>query len=279
MELSDSPSARDNLIALPKWAVAAALSLLSAGAVAGALLLVIPGLTPAVRDAGGRLLFVSLPVLALGIVGVGASRARTERIDAMVGRFLRHTVARKFRAYLVRPNNDAEASGPYAGLFEQMTCTSRAGADSYCYYEFTDVQGRVFGVTVKSNVYNFEFDAVLEFVNAPAGYQSPTSEETLHVASLADWPSAATHPLVAVASAAIYGSLAEGYAILIDARSDEASIRVSYRFRQKMQTNFLLSPYLRRYFAEDAAIALYFFYKEVLEKSSGSIRGGAGAAA
>jgi hypothetical protein len=50
---------------------------------------------------------------------------------------------------------------------------------------------------------------------------------------------------------------------------------VTYTLRQKLRDNFLTSPYLRRYFSEDAAIATYFFYSEAFANAHENITGGA----
>jgi hypothetical protein len=84
----------DNLLALPLWAAVAGLGLLTAGVVVGFAFLLTPvGETE--RNVGSQLLVISLPVLSLAIGILGASWARTQRIDSMVGSFLRGTVRKK----------------------------------------------------------------------------------------------------------------------------------------------------------------------------------------
>ena len=92
--------------------------------------------------------------------------------------------------------------------------------------------------------------------------------------SLDDWSTISQNPLVALASGTMYGSLSEGYAVNIDASEDTKGFHVAYRLRQKTQANFLTSPYLRRYFAEDAALGSYYFYTEAFGSDNVEITGG-----
>ena len=58
------------------------------------------------------------------------------------------------------------------------------------------------------------------------------------------------------------GSLHEGYGIAIDARPGPEGTIVVWQIRQKLSERVILSPVMRRYFAEDAAIAAYFLSLE-----------------
>lgn len=100
----------DNLLALPLWAAVSALGLLGAGVAVGFIFLLTPGLGDAERSSGSELLLISLPVLALAIGLIGASWARTERIDRMAATFLHGTVGNKLEAYLVGPNRESKVS-------------------------------------------------------------------------------------------------------------------------------------------------------------------------
>jgi len=276
VDQSDSASTLpDNLLALPLWAAITALGLLSAGVAVGFIFLLTPGLSDVERSAGSQLLIISLPVLALAVGVIGASWARTERIDAMEATFLRHTVGKKLETYLVTHDSGADLVNPYPPLFVRIERLSRSAITSYCYYQLFDDKNRRFDILVKSNVYNFEIAFVLQLATPPSGYTTDLKEQSYDLESLKDWSTVTTNPLIALVAATMHGSIAEGYTVYVQAQPEEGGgVRATYRLRQKLQSNFLTSPYLRRYFSEDAAIASYFFYAEALAKGGSMIRGG-----
>ncbi|SPM31523.1 hypothetical protein [Mycobacterium terramassiliense] len=266
----------DNLLALPLWAAVTALGLLSAGVVVGFIFLLTP-LGEAERTAGSGLLVISLPVLSVAIGILGASWARTERIDSMVAGFLRHTVRKKLEIYLVGTKSDKVGDTPYPPLFNRIETFSRSSISSYCHFHLFDDKERRFDILVKSNVFNFEIAFYLHLAAPPAGYTDAHREQSFDYESLKDWSVAATqNPLIALATGTMHGSIAEGYTVYVQARPDEnGGIVATYRLRQKLQSNFLTSPYLRRYFSEDAALASYYFFAEALAKGGSTILGGA----
>jgi hypothetical protein len=158
---------RDNLLALPLWAALVAFGLLTAGVSVGFTLLLLPDLNDSLRSAGGQLLVVSLPVLALLVGLVGASWARTKRIDDMVAAYLRHTVGDKLHSYLVTAGRDGEPD-PFPPLFVAMERLFRKEISSYCYFRLSDDQDRQFDVLVKSNVFNFEISLRLQLAEPPS---------------------------------------------------------------------------------------------------------------
>lgn len=260
---------RDNLLALPRWVVAVATSVPVIGVVAGVVLLVMPGIEAELRTSGVQLLVVSVPALALLVGLLGSTWTRTERIDAMVARFLRHTVAAKLEAYLVKP---ADSEGPrhaYPPMFERIEQDFRAEITSYCYYYLYDERGRRFDVLLKSNIFNFSFKVCLRLAEPPPGFDTVDADATLNIDSLEGWDAISRNPMVAMVCLAIHGSLSEGYTIYVSSRrTSDGGVHVSYLFRQKPEVNFLTSPFLRRYFSEDAAIATYFFFQEAISNAS-----------
>jgi hypothetical protein len=277
MEQSDSQSTlRDNLLALPIWAVLIALSLPAIGVAVGFILLLTPHLVQALRIAGGQLLVVSLPVLALAVGLLGATRAGTERIDVLTATFLRRTIGSKLETYLVTPEHRGGQPTPYQPLFVRMERSFRKNIASFCYYHLFDDRDRPFDITVKSNVFNFEVTFFLHLVASPPGLTSAMCSCVYHPDSLKDWSGAIANPLVELVALTLQGTLAEGYTVLVHATVEEGGgLRIRYQLRQKPQANFLTSPYLRRYFSEDAAIASYFFYAEAFANGKTSILNGA----
>lgn len=270
----------DNLLALPLWAAITAIGLLSAGVVVGFVFLLTPGLTEAERSAGSHLLIISLPALAVATGILGASWARTERIDAMQASFLRDTVGKKLETYLVAPKSNEDGVTPYPPLFKRIENVSRSAITSFCYFHLFDEKERRFDILVKSNVFNIEIAYYLHLASSPSGYTVEHNEQSYDRESLKDWSKAtAANPLLAVVAAAIHGSIAEGYTVYVQAKPDgSGGIKATYRLRQKVQSNFLTSPYLRRYFSEDAAIASYYFFAEAFAMAGSAILGGSAGA-
>jgi hypothetical protein len=275
----------DNLLVLPRWATGSAVGLLAAGVLTGLALLLAPHLASPLRTAGGDLLVVSLPTLALTIGLLGTSWARTERIDLMIDRYLRGTVGDKLEARLVgdrleartvRDKGVARESRPYPSLFVRMERHSRKELTSYCVYRLFDDQGRRFDIYVKSNVFNFEVGICLHLTARSARSELSTGPHKTIIRSLDDkWSDHVKHPLVELVGGTLYGSLAEGYSVYVNATPEaHGGWCVMYTLRQKLENNFLTSPYLRRYFAEDASIASYFFYAEAFANDKFQISGG-----
>jgi hypothetical protein len=268
MDQRDSPSPlSDNLLALPRWAVGATLGLLALGVALGFTFLIVPNLNNALRSAGGSLLVISLPALALSIGLLGSSWARTERIDAMTARYLYHTVGDKLESNLVGSTSNTPR-------FVRMERRAEKKTTSFCYYSLFDDNNRRFDIFAKSNVFNFEIAMALHLDTVPATIADDMPRKTYQLSSQDEWPAPSTNPLVDLVSSTLYGSLSEGYSILIDARIGNDGVRVVYQLRQKLQSNFLTSPYLRRYFAEDAAIACHSLYGEAFANTEYNILDG-----
>lgn len=253
---------RDTLLALPRWAAYTAVGLLVLGVIAGIGLLALPGLDEALHATGGQLLVVCLPVLSVAIGVLGASRSSTERIDAMVADYLRGTLKDKLQIYMLHDDAGGLRRSPFPPLFGRMDQHYREELTSYCYYRFFDAQARRFDVMVKSNVFNFEVSMRLQLRAMPAGITRDHLSHPYNYHGLGDWPGAQDNPLVNLIPGCVHGSLAEGYTVYLDADPDGAGMSLNLRLRQKLQENFLTSPYLRRYFAEDAAIVAYVFFAE-----------------
>ena len=165
---SDSPL-RDTLLALPRWTAYTAIGLLACGVLTGIALLAAPGLDDALRSTGGQLLVVCLPVLSVAVGVLGASRTRTERIDALVADYLRQTLREKLHIYLVQEASQTPRRSPFPPLFEHMEQHYREELSSFCSYRFFDAKGRRFDLLVKSNVYNFELFMRLHLLSLPTG--------------------------------------------------------------------------------------------------------------
>lgn len=266
----------DNLLALPLWAAITAIGLLTTGVGVGFVFLLVPGLSEAERTAGGHVLLIALPALAIATVILGASWARTERIDAMQKSFLCNTVGKKLETYLVASKLSEGGETLYPPLFKRIEKFSNPSITSFCNFHLFDDEQRRFEILVKSNVFNIEIAYYLHLATPPAGYTPALNEESYSSESLKEWSVVtAANPLLALVAATIHGSISEGYTVYVQAKPDESGgINVTYRLRQKLQANFLTSPYLRRYFSEDAAIASYYFFAEAFATTRSTILDG-----
>lgn len=201
MDQKDSSSPlSDNLLALPRWAVWATLGLLALGVALGFTFLIVPNLNNALRSAGGSLLVISLPALALSIGLLGSSWARTERIDAMTARFLYHTVGDKLESNLVGSTSDTP-------LFVRMERRAEKKTTSFCYYSLFDDKNRRFDIFAKSNVFNFEIAMALHLDTDPVTFAVDMPRKTYQLSSQDEWPAPSTNPLVDLVSSTLYGSL------------------------------------------------------------------------
>lgn len=181
----------------------------------------------------------------------------------------------KLEAYLVPPKDGSVRSYPFPPLFTRMERHFSKEITSYCYYHFFDDEDRRFDILVKSNVFNTEIAVALHLAPPPEGRSEAETHDSYTFDSPDAWTRASSNPLVKLAPIAIHGSLAEGYTINVASKAEaDGGLMVSYRLRQKLQENFLTSPYLRRYFSEDAAIAVYFLYSEAFANAGENIRGG-----
>jgi hypothetical protein len=275
MNRSDSQSPlSDNLLALPRWATVFAVGLLSVAVTLGFLLLLIPGLDNSLRGDGAQLLVVSLPALALTIGFLGATWASTARIDNMVAWYLRHTIGDKLEAYLVGSKDLEVGPSLYPPLFKRMERQFRKGMNSYCIFQLFDDHDRRFDLLVKSNVFNFEICFWLHVKALPGAAAPILTKESHVILSLDEWTTFSSEPIIDFVGDTLYGSVSEGYSVFAEANPESDGLCMTYILRQKIESNFLVSPYLRRYFAEDAAIASYFLYAEAFAKAAGSITGG-----
>ena len=194
----------------------------------------------------------------------------------MVATYVRKTVGDKLEAYLLPAAKGSEMSDRLPPLFVRMERHFRRSITSYCDYYFFDDRGRRFDVLFKSNVFNIEIAFTLHLATPPLGLEGSSYPLSFASDPPGDGWDAAGKPLTALVRHTIYGSLAEGYRVWVQADTeDETGLRVTYTLRQKLRENFLTSPYLRRYFSEDAAIATYFFFSEAFANAHESITGGA----
>jgi hypothetical protein len=267
VDLDGSPGLTETFATVPRWVMRVLVALLALALVAALVMLT----NARYRDAGQGALVIAVPLLGASLVVLGSAQTRTRRIDALTERFLRHTVADKLAGYLVEGPGRSASEPVLAPIFGDMVVTFDPSTPSWCRYVFTGPGQVRFQVVVKCNVLNFE---VLLQRTMPAGFPATGPTHQISVDSAADLEALLDEPAIASAVSTIRGSLHEGYSIAVTAWPADGGTVVEWKLRQKLAERVILSPLLRRYFAEDAAIAAYFLAAE----TSSAIRDGVPAA-
>jgi hypothetical protein len=125
-------------------------------------------------------------------------------------------------------------------------------------------------VGIKTNVFNFEIFARIS-IETPNTININSAHENILITK-ENISTISNHPILSQFIGIIQGSASEGYEIKIEFGNPEireqcTNISMHISLRQKLRENFLASPFLKRYFAEDAAIAIGVLFSE-WQKSS-----------
>jgi hypothetical protein len=250
------------------------------------------------RSTGGQLLVLSVPLLSAALVVVGAGYTGSKRIDHVTQKFLERTCAVKLERYLVgmgarkrksvgavggrvtgsglRQGRDAspeqvgetcaqepgETSPPSDWLlappFEGLETRFDKDTPSYCRYRFFNEGREGLVVWVKCNVLNFEVNVGAELEDAwPRGGRGHLTIKTED-----DFTKYNDCRAASVVKSTLSGAISEGYQVAIDPDPDNDS-KVWWQIRLKLTERVILSPVLRRYFAEDAAIFVYWLEEDL----------------
>jgi hypothetical protein len=290
MDDSTSPSSgsgglQEVIITLPRPLVATLALLLVAGAVASAWLAV-QAETESLRDVAKSVLLVLLPMMVVVAAAIGIRRTSTTQVDELVTAFIEKTVLARFQLACTQRTF-------HEFPFTAVRLAQPTGGRSYAGFDFDwadearrDEPARVW---VKMNVLNFEVivdqalrwptpvDApkerraapeVLDPLGGPAGPQpSLGGADTELPSAFFDGDNLETvlkHPVARHLAMTIQGSIEEDYKIrlLLELAAD-GTVLMHLSFRQKLRTHFLASPFLKRYYAEDAAILVGILFREL----------------
>jgi hypothetical protein len=143
---------------------------------------------------------------------------------------------------------------------------------SYAFFEFEWAQAQPrldavpANVGIKTNVFNFEVFTTLA-LQPDCAPRAALADQVIGKGNLAQ---VAAHPVLRHFIGAIQGSVSEGYEVKVEFLEPQAegqALRMHLSLRQKVRENFLASPFLKRYFAEDAAIVVGVIFNEY--RSSG----------
>jgi hypothetical protein len=249
------------LITLPRWLVALLLVLVVVGAVAAGWL---AATSPAesVREVAKSVLLVLLPMVVLVLAAIGVRRTSTTQVDELVTAFVEKTLLQRFQlACGQRTFHDFP--------FTAVRLVQPTGGRSYAGFDFDWADGARQGeparVWVKMNVLNFEVivDQAIRFAPAVSGERLPSAFFDAHsLGMLLD------HPVAQHMAMTLQGSIEEGYKIrlILEPTGEPGTVLMHLSFRQKLREHFLASPFLKRYYAEDAAILVGILFRE-LQKS------------
>jgi hypothetical protein len=256
-QAGDGFDLRDSLIALPQRFLRL-VALIPSLAVSLGVYLIFFSESNSVRAAGILLITLSAPALTVAVGLMAAARVRTDDIDRLVAKWLTDTVREKLSAYLAGEGG-SPASRLYPPLFRRVDAFSDIGTSSFCLFELTDMDDSSYFLYVKSNIFNVEIGAYF----ALEGSTAKIPDDPVHITDLQGWARCLDDPRVRCVADTLHGAISEGYGIYISNSRNSDGPYVTYRLRQKLTTGFITSPYTRRYFAEDIAIASYWLHAEI----------------
>lgn len=250
---------RDSIVTLPAWAVVT-VAVISGVSLAIALWLAATSENGEVKATSIQLMLVLVPLASAVIAAIAVRRTSTAQIDRLVTGFLEKTLLERFEKWCDAPYGIST----YAYPFKAVRLQKPTGGRSYAYFDFTwneSGDAPPASVGVKTNVFNFEvFTTLLLKPDAAADMEDS-------VITRANLDQVARHPILKHFIGAIQGSVNEGYEIKVEflnpiphGGSEARPMHLS--LRQKVRENFLASPFLKRYFAEDASIVIGVIFNE-----------------
>jgi hypothetical protein len=248
---------RDSLIALPQrlLLLIAAIPFFSAGL---GIYLIFSTKSDSVRTAGILLITLSTPSLTVAVGLAAAARVRTDDIDRLVATWLTQTVQGKLSSYLTGAGRPG-APRLHPPTFKELRAYADLATSSYCLFELVDFKNSPYMLYVKSNIFNVEIGTYLTLESEPGTL--PT--DPLHITDLDGWTKHLADPRVRCIADTLHGSISEGYRVYVSGGTNSDGSYTTYRLRQKLPSGFITSPYTRRYFAEDIAIAAYHLFAEI----------------
>jgi len=263
---TDSQSIKDITVTLPGWGlwVIASLCLFS---LVLAIALVLLSSSDNVKGYAVQLLIVLVPLGSAIIVGIAIRRTSTRQIDILVTGFLEKTVLERFQINCRSSQILSSRTYPFNAVKLLEPCRGT----SYVRYELSwrlwcnQVRHPPAQIGIKCNVFNFEL-----FSELPVQIDSNTNVTNLAdeiIDNTIDVTRLTAHPVLSHFMRVLQGSINEGYEAHVSFRPQQTrpnSWLMHFSLRQKLGVNFLTSPFLKRYFAEDAAIAAGVLYEEWL---------------
>jgi len=248
------------IVTLPRPAIIALAVLLLAGALLSAWF---AALSPqqSVQEVAKSVLLILLPMLVVIAAAIGIRRTSTTQVDQLVTAFLEETVLERF-ALACRHHEEH----PYP--FSEVALARGTCGRSYVEFRLTSDCRRCqqhpqrplappATVWVKMNVINFEVGSSVRLV-----WRKPQPQDKLF--DRANLAEVFGHPLLSALKMTIQGSVEEDYKVrAVFEPTADGHLLAHLSFRQKLRDHFLASPFLKRYYAEDATILVGVLFSEL----------------
>jgi hypothetical protein len=265
--LNHTNGLRDAIVTLPN-VVIWGLLLLCISLMGCAIVLVLKSDVDVIKTVSAQSLLFLIPTSIATLAAMGLRRASTKQIDQLVDSFLTTTMIQRFEAWTqaLPVLNGGQDQYP----FKAVKLLPRQKGQSYAFYELSHRggSGKTACVGIKMNVFNFEVLCQVRCNDMAKGLALPIGTQVFK--PLQDLDFSKNFAAFALLAGCIQGSVNEGYEVRISVHGDQIQTGqlgvkyVDFSFRQKLRENFLASPYLRRYFAEDAAILIGVLFTELL---------------
>lgn len=254
-------SLRDVIVTLPMRSIVA----LVIGVVLASVgfgLLAYYGSSESIQSAGTHGLVLLVPFAGALVAAIGVRRTSTAQIDRLIDEFLENTVLERLKKWC--------ATKPQVGLaspFREVNLLEPVRGRSYAFFQLIGRDGNVSrDIGVKVNVFNFElfthFDVFVEDATSNALARRHILIDKITLNEMLQ------HPILRQFAGSLQGSVDEGYSVRVtfgEPRKLEQGTIVDthWSFRMKLKENFLTSPFLKRYFSEDAAILVNVLFTEL----------------
>ena len=260
---------KDAIVTLPAWGIFL-IGLLCISSLLTALWLLAFSKEDNLKGNAIQLLIVLIPLTSAVIAAIAIRRTSTRQIDRLVTGFLEETVLERFKSWAHPLQRNGLSDFIYP--FSDVKLVSPTQNRSYAYFSFRwrEMPQHEAIVGIKTNVFNFEIFARIS-IETPNTININSAHENILITK-ENISTISNHPILSRFIGIIQGSASEGYEIKIEFGKPEikeqcTNISMHISLRQKLRENFLASPFLKRYFAEDAAIAIGVLFSE-WQKSS-----------
>ena len=259
---------KDVIVTLPGWGVVL-IAILCFCSLVLAVGLALLSSSDDIRGYAVQLLVVLVPLGSAVIAAIAIRRTSTQQIDDLVTGFLERTLLERLQIQC----DHVAADGSLRYPFRAVRLSRRCRRTSYVTYElqWAATAGQPppppVEVGFKCNVFNFELFTTLEVPAETEGIDSGALRHANLILNSATLGQYLNHPVLRHFMGVLQGSANEGYEVHVGFRpaiGQSAGWTMSLSLRQKLRENFLTSPFLKRYFAEDAAIAIGVLYSEWL---------------
>lgn len=257
-------SLKDAIVTLPTWGIAL-IALLCTGSLALASWLAMTATNDGIKATSVQLLVFMVPLTSAVIASMAIRRTSTKQIDRLITGFLEQTIFQRFETWCSQPSKAIFTDHGYPFSSVKLREPTQGLSYAHFIFKWRDFENESAIVGIKTNVFNFEIFSRLE-LHLPHTHSATPLRENL-VIDRTRLKETENHQILSSFIGLIQGSVNEGYDVKIEfspvaEKHDHPVIAMRISLRQKVRENFLTSPFLKRYFAEDAAIAIGVLFSE-----------------